>query len=584
MKKILLLVAAVLMAGATVNAEKRTKSQILSAAAETLQDKGLMTSSQKNSLKVEFLDTSFSQLSIVGYKQGAYVIVANDDALPAVIGYSDKTATFDADNMAPAFKWYLETANRNIEECLANGTSLPKTAINPEYKSEVPMLCQTQWGQADPYYRLTPTFTNDGGYEENYVTGCVATAMSQAMKYYNYPEIGRGRIKYSFNNGESTEKNGMHFDEESFDWKNMLNRYETYKYNEDQAYAVAYLMKSAGASVRMAYGRWGSGAFTPDAAYALYTFFKYDPSIDCYHKDFMHEEEWFDIAYHALSDGCPLIFGASTHVGGQDAGHSFVVDGYNSDGLVHVNFGWDGDSDGYYSLLNMHGYDYGFEMIALKTPDEKNQIKSFWGLWGKNVEYNSTTGIFKADIINGSARDFSGKVAVILKNLQDGSEQMLGYNSYTDEGLIKDGQYYNIITYAVEALLPDNLADGEYRMFLGSKGAWKIKDDPTDKHGEEKLYEEASWQPVRAKEGLKNSMIVSVKNGSATVKSEKDSNWVLGIDNIVNADNASSIVKVYDLQGRMIYTSSAKDFRIADVPADGMLIIKNGAEVRKVIK
>lgn len=369
MKKIILLAAVALMSTASVHAEKRTKSQIIAAASEVLQDKGLKTSTANGDVKLEILDTSFSQLSVVGYKNGSYVIVANDDSMPAILGYSDKGVSFDNENMAPAFKWYLEIANRNIEECLSNGTQLPKTTIDPSYKPEVPMMCQTQWSQSEPYNRLTPTFINYSGNEEHYVTGCVATAMAQAMKYYNYPDVGRGRIKYSFKTSDgSTEKVSVSFDDEPFDWDNMLNQYNQYQYDSDEAYAVSYLMKVCGAASRMSYGESGSGAYTIEATEGLIKYFKYDPSTDQYYKDMLHIDEWYDIAYRSLNAGYPIIFGASSSIGGQDAGHSFVVDGYNTDGLVHVNFGWGGDSDGYYQLMNMHGYDHGFDMTPLIKP------------------------------------------------------------------------------------------------------------------------------------------------------------------------------------------------------------------------
>lgn len=160
---------------------------------------------------------------------------------------------------------------------------------------------------------------------------------------------------------------------------------------------------------------------------------------------------------------------------------------------------------------------------------------------------------------------------------------MLGYNDYTDEPQVT-GQYYNVINFTTNAPLPEGLADGEYRLFLGSKGSWKIKDDPTDKHSEERIVEEPSWQPVRCPDGMKNSYIVKVSGGKATVSAESDPGWVTAIDNAIVNTTSSDIVRVFDLQGRMIYTSKAADFRIADVPADGVLIIKNGKEVRKVIK
>ena len=137
MKKIFLLAAAMFVTSLSVNAEKRTKSQILSAAAEVLQEKCPMTSSMnKAGAKLQILDNSKSQLSIVGYENGAYVIVANDDAMPAILGYSDADVSFDADNLPPAFKWYLEIANRNIEERLVNGQAPMPITINPNYKPD----------------------------------------------------------------------------------------------------------------------------------------------------------------------------------------------------------------------------------------------------------------------------------------------------------------------------------------------------------------------------------------------------------------------------------------------------------------
>lgn len=580
MKKILLLVAAAAFAGVTVNAEKRTKSQILSAAAEVLQTKALKTTAAGQKLELQILDNSFAQLSIVGYPTGSYVVVANDDAMPAVIGYSD--SKFDTENMAPAFKWYLELANKNIEECLANGTSLPKTKINPEYKEEVPMLCQTLWGQADPFFRKTPVNEEDG---QNYVTGCVATAMAQAMKYYNYPDTGRGKISFTYTppKGEgSSGKVRLRFDEEMFDWNNMLNEYVQHRFTNDEADAVAYLMKCTGASVKMQYASSGSGAYTHDVPTAFYTYFKYDRSMDCYNAGYYTTDEWYDIAYRSLDKGYPLIFGAASSIGGQDAGHSFVVDGYNKEGLVHVNFGWNGDADGYYSLLNMHGYDHDFEMVPLYKPLENSKITSKWGMWGNVLSYNH--GDIKAQIINTSSRDFTGKVAVILKSLADGSEHMLDYMSYKDEGYIKDGRYLNIIDYTASAEIPADLPDGEYRLFLASKGAWMLKDDPTDRNGEEYLVEEDAWQPVRCSDGRSNSLLVTITGGKSEVKPDNDPTWVLAIDNVITTNHTSDIVRVYDLQGRMVYTSKAADFRIADVPAEGMLIIKEGTEVRKVMK
>ena len=84
----------------------------------------------------------------------------------------------------------------------------------------------------------------------------------------------------------------------------------------------------------MHYTTTGSGAYSADACLALRKYFKYDESIKLYTREFYHAEEWMNMIFRELSDGCPVIYGGQSAQGG----HSFILDGYDENGLVHVNW------------------------------------------------------------------------------------------------------------------------------------------------------------------------------------------------------------------------------------------------------
>ncbi len=77
------------------------------------------------------------------------------------------------------------------------------------------------------------------------------------------------------------------------------------------------------------------------------------------------EPEWMDMVYNELSHQRPLYYQGvyvkfDPSVGLIAAGHSFVIDGYNEEGLVHVNWGWYGNYDGYFdiALLDVRGLQF----------------------------------------------------------------------------------------------------------------------------------------------------------------------------------------------------------------------------------
>lgn len=270
-----------------------------------------------------------------------FMVLSADDAFTPLLGYSD-TGRYDASN--PELAYWLSEYSRQIEFATQSGEALStRSGITlPEWSAIAP-LTKTQWNQDAPYNDKCP---EDPNYDmERSFTGCVATSMAQVMKYFEYPEVGQG--SNSYNCETLGYKLSMVFSDTPFDWANMLDSYAG-SYTEEQAEAVAYLMRACGISVNMLYtaGPAGSFTFSNMVTNAVTRYFKYDKGIRYYTRSNYTYTDWASMLYNNLKDVGPIIYNG-TGLGG---GHSFVFDGYDGNGYFHINWGWGGLSDGYYLL------------------------------------------------------------------------------------------------------------------------------------------------------------------------------------------------------------------------------------------
>lgn len=267
-----------------------------------------------------------------------FKVLSADDCAYAVLGYSD-SGSIDPSNVAPAFKWWIEEQGRAISYYASRGAK--PGAASPKALNEpaIPMLCATTWDQGSPYNLKCPTLNSRATY-----TGCVATSMSQVMKYHNYPEKGVGTASYGWTKGEKILT--LDLSKITFDWDNMLNRYSS-SATTVQKNAVATLMQAAGYAVEMNYGTDASGTQGALVADALIKYFNYDKGCHVEFRTVYSASEWERRVYDNLKNCGPLVFNGHPY---QSAGHSFVCDGYDGQGYFHINWGWSGMSDGYYLL------------------------------------------------------------------------------------------------------------------------------------------------------------------------------------------------------------------------------------------
>lgn len=289
-----------------------------------------------------------SALYVFNRNDGGYVVVSADDATTRqILGWSD-SGCYDPEDKSSPLMNVLETYSAGIghmrsaserEKSLVLRSPAAGKASGSMPSSVEPLLGEIEWGQGEPYNRMTPTYNSPYSEEPvHYVTGCVATAIAQVMMYHRWPQQGRGSNSYVFE-GRTLSAD---FSKSVYRWDLMLPDYKG-GYSNEQADAVALLMRDLGIALCMGYNESGSSASLE--GYELAEFFDYDRNLKCADGDCCTVEEWEGVLRSELADGRPVLISG----GSQAGGHEFVCDGYDSDGFFHYNFGWDGSNNGWFA-------------------------------------------------------------------------------------------------------------------------------------------------------------------------------------------------------------------------------------------
>jgi hypothetical protein len=203
-------------------------------------------------------------------------------------------------------------------------------------------LLETAWGQDAPYNLQTPPNSCNSG--ENTLTGCVATAWAQLMRYWEWPAEGTGSHSYKWNGRTILADFNV-----TYRWDNMPGTINASS-SAVQKQAVAQLIYHVAVAADMDFGCAASSSMAW-ADNVLDTYFKYK-AMNFYGRSAYTAEEWFAIFKTEIDAGRPVIF--SIFVRDENDGHEVVVDGYDDDptAMVHINFGWSGMSDAYYDITN----------------------------------------------------------------------------------------------------------------------------------------------------------------------------------------------------------------------------------------
>lgn len=474
---LLLMLAAALSAEASQISPRQAEAIASQFANSTPRLKAYGTSHSAAAMKVAYTKMSATSagenlLHVVNRgDDGGYVVVAGDDAAPnVVLGYSTG-GTFDYETAPENLRWWLDEYGRQMEYMIENGITASEQASAPTFDRNVGPMITTKWNQDAPYNNMCPML-----YGRRTYTGCVATAMAQVMNYHEWPVRGTGSHKYTDEEGCGQELSA-NFGETTYRWDLMLDTYDANSSQESQD-AVATLMYHCGVASEMSYYQQASGALSGHAAQALVEYFGYPADVQILSRDYRSYDEWITLIKNEIDAGRPVLFGAQSTAGG----HEFVIDGYNTDGYFHVNWGWGGQSDGYFLIATLNpddqgiggGSDSGFkfrqDIIVNVHPNPTGNEREFYEICAEgglsiNVSSSSLgrTARVSLPALYNLGRQYIGAYAGI--GIEDNEGKLIETAYNTGAPLTVGSGYLASYGTTVSFTIPEDLEAGEYRIY-----------------------------------------------------------------------------------------------------------------------
>lgn len=306
------------------------------------------------------------QYLFVSVNNNGFVIVAADDIATPILGYS-VTNGFNAEALPVHLEEWLRHYDNEIAAAREAGYLGDKTSdgewfrlLNniekkgPERKAVSPLV-STQWDQGHPYNMKCP-YDNNGHTNVRSVTGCVATAMSQVLKYWSWPLKGTGSHTYTCNtlsDAVSDKTVTADFSNTTYSWNLMPEGggNSASSWATGQKNAVSTLMFHCGVSVEMKYTHSSSSSSSAYIPNALKNYFGYAYTVNYVHKQGYTEDNWKALLKGEIDEGRPVLYRGEGEDG--TGGHSFVCDGYDASDNFHFNWGWSGSGNGYYTTNSL---------------------------------------------------------------------------------------------------------------------------------------------------------------------------------------------------------------------------------------
>ena len=509
MKRTLLLVLTVFTNILLVNAEPITKARALSIATKYINNPKLSNdtpktrSSQANEQPAYYIFTNPNDKK--------FVIISGESKLNELVGYGDKM-TENPNEQPPYFKLFLKEYERVVKEVRSKATT---TTPQRPIKRKVEPLLTCKWSQYDPFNKYTPLSNG-----QHTPTGCVATATAQVMFYNKWPK--NRPQDYIASTGDDAKKSATYWWD---DMKNTTNEMRT----EQSRQAVGVLMYDIGKAVHMRYYIKGSDSNLQRACNALRD--KFDYTVRYLDKNFLPANEFLNEVMQEISDGYPVLV-----VGGP---HAFVYDGYDEQGLIHTNWGWGGENDGYFDInivtLNVSGFalnsgTFWDDISVVFAHPNDGKAVPFKDI-ERGLDARTTTSLtvdkteasrsesFSAKIeklgsyssVKGELGVFTGKVALALYN--DKNERVKIFNSTAGDQTW--ASIFTSMSFDIADINFKDIADGNYRLVPVFS---EMLDTKTKKHGDWKPINHANEIEVRL---TPNAVQLNTNNPKDVVVIEK---------------------------------------------------------------
>ena len=408
------------VATARQTADSFIKKQIATGVFKASRATGLTLAHAEKSTKVADANDYY----VFNVNGGGWVIIAGEDRATPVLGYNNQ-GHLDFNRLPCTFKALLDSYKQEIEFLQAYTADDLVPAVNSAPLKGVDPLITATWGQEMPYYLQCPVYNN-----EYCVVGCVATAMAQVMKYWQFPQSSDAIPRfYCYDIGGYVSA----LPATTFDYSLMLDSYCHWDwdnsvlvqdvYTEAQAQEAAKISRYCGQAVEMGYSPEGSGAYVFDQLDAMKNFgyraTAQDVSKSSWWGSSYTTAEWEAMIRTELNAGRPILYSATDPSAG---GHAFICDGYNSEGKFHFNFGWYGTCDGWYvstalNMIHREGDELHFnsnhEMLIGVEPPEGWEPPAQWATGDLNkdgtVDVDDMNIIINLILGNGNPETYEGR-------------------------------------------------------------------------------------------------------------------------------------------------------------------------------
>ena len=287
-----------------------------------------------------------------------FVVIAGDNAVQPVLAYAHEGAFGTEESMPDNLKgWmnFVDTEIAGVRERQTEASAEVKRAWeNLGYAEVVVRLVTPWWNQDKPYNTKCPGYPGWGDWRA--YTGCTMTATAIVMGYHQWPDQPVGELKGYQTGGLGVWVEGVDLNDHPYRWDKMPEINDNvlpndqnsaeYKVQED---AISTLMRDLGVMLRANYDFGGTTAMPDMVAARLPRNMKYNENIIYVERKYFTDKGWHRLLTHELDHQRPIVFAGY----GKGGGHSFVLDGYDTDGYFSVNWGWGGMSNGFYHIDKM---------------------------------------------------------------------------------------------------------------------------------------------------------------------------------------------------------------------------------------
>lgn len=345
------------------------------------------------------------------YNSQGFVIISAEDNVMPILGYSFTDTAPNPSNIPQPMHDWLQVVAEQINYIRNNDV------INVSHQQMwerfsagniVLELETAKWNQSKPYNDQCPY---DG--DRRSLVGCVPTAVAIVMRYHKWPQYGIGMTESYY-----TETKGIYVESRdlnhAYNWNQMPLIYTSNSYSDAEANAVSMLMADIGASFQADY----TNDETPCIlnTKALYEYFDYNPAMfDAERKNYS-DNIWLQMLKDEINGLRPILYSGFN----DNSGHQFIIDGYTDDNYFHINWGWGGVANGYYTLSSLVPDDRGgynndqWACINLK-PNTSSEVENWITFQSPGIVMSETN--FEQNIrfyfdelyfCNRTAIDFSG--------------------------------------------------------------------------------------------------------------------------------------------------------------------------------